>query len=102
MENIKKYYVYVLRCEDMSLYTGITTDIEKRLKKHIMKRGAKYTKIKGVKKLEIYFSCDGRSEASRVEYLFKKLPKKKKEEFLLNFKALEDYLKEELNIEIKK
>ena len=98
---MKKYYVYILRCEDMSLYTGITTDIEKRLKEHITKKGAKYTKSRGVKKLEIYFSCNGRSEASRIEYFFKKLSKRKKEELILDFKGLKECFWKELRIEIK-
>ncbi|MBQ3573901.1 MAG: GIY-YIG nuclease family protein, partial [Clostridia bacterium] len=37
------YYVYMMRCSDNSLYTGITTDLERRFEEHKSKKGAKYT-----------------------------------------------------------
>ena len=42
MESI--WYLYILRCKDGTLYTGITTDVEKRLEAHRTGRGAKYTR----------------------------------------------------------
>ena len=39
------YYVYIVECRDKSLYTGITTDVERRIKEHNEKKsGAKYTR----------------------------------------------------------
>ncbi|MBQ8918081.1 MAG: GIY-YIG nuclease family protein, partial [Oscillospiraceae bacterium] len=38
------YYVYMLRCGDGSLYTGIATDVDRRVKEHNSGRGAKYTR----------------------------------------------------------
>lgn len=101
MKELKKYYIYILRCNDLSLYVGITTDLKKRYNEHLEKRGAKYTK-RGIKKLEIFFSCLGRSEASRVEYFLKGLKKEKKERLILNFQELEELIEEKLNIKIKK
>lgn len=73
------YFVYILECNDGSLYTGITTDIIKRLDEHNTKpSGAKYTKARRpVKLLYDEFSCD-RSSASKREYEIKKLTRLKK------------------------
>ena len=49
------WYVYILRCKDNSLYTGITNNLEKRYQDHCEKKGAKYTKSHLVKKIEIFF-----------------------------------------------
>ncbi len=46
-----EYYVYIIRCQDNSLYTGITTDVERRYEEHKKGIGAKYTKIKKILKL---------------------------------------------------
>lgn len=102
MEKLKKYYIYILRCKDDSLYTGITTDIERRYEEHLEGKGAKYTRNKGIKKLEICFSCNGRSEASKIEYLLKKITRDQKERFILDFKRLEEYIEKNLNLKIKK
>lgn len=74
------YYIYILRCKDLSLYTGITTNIHKRYKEHVTqsKRAAKYTKRHKVIKLEALWTCSSRQNASRLEYWIKKLTKEKK------------------------
>lgn len=101
MENKKYYYIYILRCNDESLYTGITTDIVRRYEEHEKGRGAKYTRAKGVKRIEIFFQCLGRKDASRIEIYIKKLSKAKKEFYLLNREIFSFKIKEELGIEIK-
>ncbi len=73
------WYVYILRCKDNSLYTGITNNLEKRYQDHCEKKGAKYTKSHLVKKIEIFFQVNNRSEASKLEYKIKKMDKKSKE-----------------------
>ena len=78
------YYVYILRCGDGSLYTGITTDIERRLKMHTgeIPGGAKYTRSKGVRSVEAVFEASDRRAASRLEYQIKHMTKKQKEELI--------------------
>ena len=49
------YFTYIIRCKDDSLYTGYTTDIDRRMKEHENGINCKYTKVKGFKKLETYF-----------------------------------------------
>ena len=77
------YYVYMLRCEDNSIYTGITTNVEQRMKEHFTKiNGAKYTHSHIAKKLEAVWQTENRAFASKMEYHIKKLPKTKKEELI--------------------
>lgn len=76
------YYIYMLRCVDNSLYTGITNNIEKRMNDHFNKKGAKYTKSHFPKKLEVLWVTDSKSNASKLEYHIKQLSKEKKEELI--------------------
>jgi len=75
-----KYYIYMLRCSDNSLYTGITTDSARRMQEHFSASAqcAKYTRSHPPQKLEALWSCDGRAAASRLEYRIKRLTRKKK------------------------
>lgn len=74
------YYVYVIRCEDGSLYTGYTTDVLRRLGEHSGgKKGAKYTKSHKPGELCTVWECESRSAAMSLECFFKKFKKNKKE-----------------------
>ena len=73
------YFVYILECNDGSLYTGITTNIEKRLEEHnTSTKGAKYTKARRPVKLVYQEASENRSTASKREYAIKKLSRLKK------------------------
>jgi len=73
------YFVYILECSDKSLYTGITTNIEKRLDEHNnSQKGAKYTKARRPVKLLYQEPSENRSSASKREYAIKKLTREKK------------------------
>lgn len=78
------YYTYMLRCEDNSLYTGMTNNLEKRLNEHMTKdkNGAKYTKSHNVIKLESAWKCKDKSLACKLEYHIKKLTKLQKEKLV--------------------
>lgn len=80
------YYVYMLRCEDNSVYTGIAKDLTKRMREHFTKNKncAKYTLNHSAVKLECAWITEDKSLASKLEYHIKKLPKVKKEELILN------------------
>lgn len=68
MTNIDtNWIVYILECTDDTLYTGITTDIERRVKAHDSGSGAKYTKGRGPVKIVYIETCANRSEASKRE-----------------------------------
>ena len=74
-------FVYMIRCEDNSLYTGIAKDLERRLSEHFWqkKECAKYTKTHKMVKLEAAFTAQSWSEAARLEYAIKRLSKQQKE-----------------------
>lgn len=88
------YYVYMLRCEDNSIYTGITTNIDRRMKEHFKRNDkcAKYTHVHVAKKLESVWKTENRMLASKLEYRIKKLNKKQKEEIIKENNKLEEYL----------
>lgn len=77
------YYVYIMRCSDNSLYTGVTTDVERRFKEHKAKKGAKYTASRKVVSIEAIWEAPDRSSALKLESQIKKLSKAKKEELIL-------------------
>ena len=73
------YYLYILECADNTLYTWITTDINRRLEEHnLSKLWAKYTSIRRPVKLIYSAEFENRSEASKEEYRIKKLKKEDK------------------------
>jgi len=84
----KPWYVYILRCADNSLYTGVTTDVNKRLDEHngITKNGAKYTVSRRPVILAYQESVDSRSVACKREYMIKSLSKSEKETLILSNK----------------
>ncbi len=92
------YYTYMIRCEDNSIYTGITTDIERRFSEHISKgtRCAKYTLNHPIVSLEAVWESESRSLASKLEYHIKTLNKAQKEELIKTGK-LEKYLSEKID-----
>jgi putative endonuclease len=72
------WYVYILECSDGTLYTGITTDLDKRVKTHNNGKGAKYTKARLPVVLKASFEAEDRSTASKEEYRIKQLTRKEK------------------------
>ena len=72
------WYLYILRCKDGSLYTGITTDVEKRLEAHRAGKGAKYTRGRGPLELVYREECGDHSDALRREAEIKRLPREEK------------------------
>lgn len=78
------WYLYILRCKDGTLYTGITTDVEKRLEAHRSGKGAKYTR--GRAPLELVYSekCGDHSDALRRELEIKALPREEKLKLIEN------------------
>lgn len=82
-ETSSAWFVYMLRCGDGSLYTGIATDVDRRLQEHQGKgganKGAKYLKGRGPLNLVLAQEVANRSVASRLEYRIKSLAKADKE-----------------------
>lgn len=78
-----QWYLYMLRCADGTLYTGITTDVEKRFQAHTQGRGAKYTRGRGPLNLVYREVCGTHSDALRREAAVKKLSRAEKEALII-------------------
>jgi putative endonuclease len=77
------YFVYIIQCSDQTFYTGITTNLDRRIKEHnSSKLGAKYTKVRRPVKLIYSKNFENRSEASIEEARIKKLSRAEKLNFL--------------------
>jgi len=88
-----RYSLYILRCADDSLYTGIATDVERRLSEHRDgKRGARY--LRGRAPFEIVFqhNAGDRGSAQSLEYRVKRLSKAHKEALVCGAALLADLL----------
>lgn len=75
----KCWKLYILRCGDGSLYTGITTDVDARLAVHRSGKGAKYTRGRGPLELLYSEECGTHSDALKRELAVKALTKEEKE-----------------------
>ena len=76
------WFLYIIQCRDESLYTGITTDISRRIKEHNAKKGAFYTKNKTPVKLVYQQAMANQSEARKRESSIKRLTRKEKLELI--------------------
>ena len=67
------WFVYVLECQDGSLYTGVAVDVDKRYAQHAAGKGARYTRSHPPRKLLARFEHPDRSSALKAEYAIKQL-----------------------------
>ena len=77
-----RWYLYIIKCRDGSLYTGITTNVERRLAVHRENRGAKYLRGRGPLSLVFKKRIGSHATALKAECLVKKLPRFKKERLI--------------------
>lgn len=80
MSNKKPWYVYILKCADNTLYTGVTVDVERRVNEHNTdnKLAAKYTRVRRPVELVYYEELETRSLAGKREVEIKKLKRNEK------------------------
>jgi putative endonuclease len=74
-----QWWVYVLRCRDGTLYTGVTTDCDRRLAQHNAGKASKYTRARRPVQMVYRERAAGHGEALRREFAIKKLPRAAKE-----------------------
>ena len=74
----KPWFVYMLRCSNGCLYTGITTDVQKRLKVHNSGKGSAYVRAHRPAKLVAFTAAENRSAASSLEYSVKSMNRTQK------------------------
>ena len=79
---MSKWTVYILRCDDDSLYAGITTDLQARVAKHNQGRASKYTRSRLPVELVWSEECESETQARKHEYVIKKLTKVEKEQMV--------------------
>lgn len=94
---VSEFSLYIVRCADGTLYTGIATDVDKRLAEHESgPRGAKY--LRGKAPLELVFSevVGDRASASRLEYRVKQLGREQKLELIDGLSALTDLVPDQV------
>ncbi len=72
------WYLYVLETADGTFYTGITTNVEKRVQTHNAGKGAKYTALRRPVRVVAVWETVGRSNATRLERAFKQLSRPRK------------------------
>ena len=77
------YYVYMIRCADSSLYTGLTNDLCHRMRVHAAGKGAKYTRSHPVAALAALWRCRDATAARRLEYAVKKGLERRDKETLI-------------------
>lgn len=77
-----RFFSYILRCSDGTLYSGYTTDPVRRLKAHNLGRGARYTRSRRPVTPEALWEWDSRSDAMSAEALVKKMTRSGKEDLI--------------------
>ncbi len=91
------FSLYILRCADGSLYTGITSDLDKRMAEHVSgSRGAKYVRGRGPVELVLAEPVGDRATASRLEYRIKQLPRARKLELIEGGLRLDELLADQV------
>lgn len=87
------HYVYILECSDHTYYTGYTNAIEKRVRAHNAKKGAKYTKGRTPVKVVHLETFEEKSDALKREYAIKCMTRKQKEALIQSKKERTEYEK---------
>jgi putative endonuclease len=82
-EGAVHWIVYMLECVDKTLYTGITTNLDRRMAEHAAGKGARYTRGRGPFRLVYRETCQNRAEASRRETAIKLLGRTKKRQLCM-------------------
>lgn len=83
------YFVYIVECADKTLYTGIATDIQKRIIAHNSKKsGAKYTRSRRPVILRFFELCANKSEALQIEAKIKDMDRSEKMMLIENTKSI--------------
>ena len=80
------WYLYILCCKDGTLYTGITTDVQKRFEAHQSGKGAKYTRGRGPLELVYRETCGTHSDALKREAAVKRLTREQKQALIDTYK----------------
>jgi predicted GIY-YIG superfamily endonuclease len=89
---MQDWYVYIVKCRDGSLYTGIAADVERRIADHLANRGSKYLRGRGPLELVFKKQVGRRGQALKVEHRIKRLCRHEKEALIKTGTGLEALL----------
>lgn len=93
------FSLYILRCSDDSLYTGITTNVDDRIAEHESGvRGAKYLRGRGPLTLEFAEEVGNRADAQRLEYRVKRLSRADKEALIRGERSLVELIQDSVSV----
>ncbi len=90
---MKSWHLYLIRCGDGSIYTGVSTDVSRRLAEHRSGKGARYLRGRGPLILARKIRVGGRGDALKVERKVKRMPRARKEKLDRGKIRLKDLLK---------
>ena len=85
-----QWFVYILECANGRLYTGITTNLAERFHKHISGKGAMFTRLNRPSHMVAAKRCRDRSDASKLEWMIKKLSPQKKRALASQWPTVKD------------
>lgn len=81
------WFIYILKCSDQTLYTGVTTDLQRRVEEHnSSKQGARYTAARRPVRLVYHENVASRSAAQQREHQIKSLSRKEKQQLISAYK----------------
>lgn len=83
-----EWFVYIVECSDKSLYTGITNNLENRIRTHNEGKGAKYTRARRPVVLKYYETASDKSSASKREIALKRLSRIQKIKLISNYRNI--------------
>jgi putative endonuclease len=89
---MQNWYIYLIRCKDGALYTGITTDVARRFAEHQKGKGAKYLRGRGPLASVFQKKMRSKNLALAVESKVKKLTKAEKEELILSDRVVDEII----------
>ncbi len=87
------WHLYLVRCRDGALYTGISTDVGRRFAEHQAGRGSRYLAGRGPLLLALSIPVGDRSRAARLEWLVKKQTNKVKDDLLSGRISIQDIIR---------
>ncbi|MBN2346176.1 MAG: GIY-YIG nuclease family protein [Candidatus Aminicenantes bacterium] len=90
---MKAWHLYLIRCSDNTLYTGISNDVSRRLAEHRSGRGARYLRGRGTLVLVRKIRVGGRGDALKAERRVKRMKKEQKEKLVRGKVRLKDLIK---------
>ena len=79
------WFLYILKCKDATYYTGVTNDLERRLRMHQEGTASRYTRSRLPVKMLYHETCESRSDALKKEHAIKKLSRSDKEAYMRNY-----------------